>query len=263
MDVQTKHKSDIVVMDPNPDVRELVKIFLQREKIEIHGVSNGSQFLKSMENFDPDLILLGVEMQNPTGWRVLRTAKEKNLINSEPVLILSEIEDDEYLLKKEEIKWIWGHVKKPIDKENLLHEVKNKIDLKKKINLIKNQITEKEGNNKKADIFVRYIQFMKNHEFILRKLKDIQGKKSERKKQKIKSLVKKEKSIIAKLERETKLTLEDNELSEYSSVSEKDLSYPYDKKEKKIFNQDYELPPTKMFEEIDLSEKNFHTPINL
>lgn len=249
MKPRCEQKSDVLVADSDPDVRELVKIFLKKEGFKTIKASSGPNALAMMRKHDPDLVLLEVKLSKFDGWKVLRTANNKNLIDGAPFLLLSEVNDEFDLLKKKEIKWISGHVRKPIEKRELLSKVKAELERKKNTEKIKQRI-RKEGECKElAEVFSDYIQKMAVHECIVRKLRNCLRKRPREGRAWIESLIEREKRVLSELESKTKKVLYNNGLKKFEKLAEPGIEVSPEGK--RFADDEYMAPSTRGFSKPD------------
>jgi CheY-like chemotaxis protein len=123
----------IMVVDDNPDVRELLSVLLRKNGHEVIESNNGWDCLNKLKGgARPDLILLDVMMPKLDGWAVSREVKEDENLRHTMICILtvknSEV-DFEMSLKYAHADW---HLNKPVSKNNLI-KVVNWLLLSKKI----------------------------------------------------------------------------------------------------------------------------------
>ena len=64
--------SDILIVDDDPNIRELVRVFLQREGFAVSEAADGVQALRQLEARRADLVILDVMMPNMDGWELCR-----------------------------------------------------------------------------------------------------------------------------------------------------------------------------------------------
>ena len=64
--------SKILVVDDDPNIRELVRIFLRNEGFDVYEASDGVEALATLETLKADLVILDVMMPNMDGWELLR-----------------------------------------------------------------------------------------------------------------------------------------------------------------------------------------------
>ncbi|MFQ6026503.1 MAG: response regulator, partial [Dehalococcoidia bacterium] len=63
----------ILVVDDEPNIREVIKRLLSKEGHEVIEATNGSEALEIVSYGSPDIILLDVAMPVMDGFEVLRT----------------------------------------------------------------------------------------------------------------------------------------------------------------------------------------------
>ncbi len=62
--------SKILVVDDDPHIRELIRLFLQTEGFDIHEASDGVEALSKLEAIKVDMVILDVMMPNMDGWQL-------------------------------------------------------------------------------------------------------------------------------------------------------------------------------------------------
>ena len=73
----TKHK--ILIVDDEPDIRELIEYNLKKEGYQVYTASNGQEGVTEAKRVLPDLIILDIMMPKMDGieaCRILRTMNE-------------------------------------------------------------------------------------------------------------------------------------------------------------------------------------------
>jgi two-component system OmpR family response regulator len=78
--------SNILIVDDDPNIRELVKVFLRNEGFDIHEAADGVEALAKLETFKADLVILDVMMPNMDGWELCRELRASYDI---PLLMLT------------------------------------------------------------------------------------------------------------------------------------------------------------------------------
>jgi two-component system OmpR family response regulator len=64
--------SHILIVDDDPNIRELVKVFLRDEGFDVSEASDGVEALAKLETIKADLVILDVMMPHMDGWELLR-----------------------------------------------------------------------------------------------------------------------------------------------------------------------------------------------
>ena len=98
----------LLVVDDDPHIRELVKLFLAREGFEVIEASDGIEALRLLEIDQVNMVILDVMMPNMDGWALCKELRETTEL---PVLMLTakgettqklkgfELGADDYLVK--------------------------------------------------------------------------------------------------------------------------------------------------------------------
>lgn len=66
----------ILVVDDDPHIRELVKVFIEREGFEVVEATDGAHALKILETMTADLVILDVMMPHMDGWELCQELRE-------------------------------------------------------------------------------------------------------------------------------------------------------------------------------------------
>ena len=69
-------KTCILIVDDNPEIREIINVLLGGEGFEVSGSENGAQALTLIEQQDFDLIILDIMMPGPNGYQTCRKIRE-------------------------------------------------------------------------------------------------------------------------------------------------------------------------------------------
>ena len=75
-------RKKVMVVDDEKNVLDLVGMILEVEGYEVFKANDGIECLDTIEEVNPDLVLLDVRMPGMNGWIVFEKLKE-NLINEE------------------------------------------------------------------------------------------------------------------------------------------------------------------------------------
>jgi len=81
----------ILVVDDEPNIIELARLYLEREGYQVEGVSTGQDALLKQGTSHPDLIVLDLMLPDIDGFEVCRRLRAKSDI---PVLMLTARKDD-------------------------------------------------------------------------------------------------------------------------------------------------------------------------
>jgi two-component system OmpR family response regulator len=78
--------SKILVVDDDPHIRELVRVFLEREGLDVSEASDGLEALAKLETVRADMVILDVMMPNLDGWELCRRLRQSGDF---PLLIIT------------------------------------------------------------------------------------------------------------------------------------------------------------------------------
>jgi excisionase family DNA binding protein len=113
----------VLVVDDNPNVREVVRINLEMEGYSVREAGNAEEGLAAVEDDEPDLILLDVMMPQVDGWEMLRRVQERHGVGSIPVVMFSgQLEGS--LSREAEERGAQGFVGKPFDLRALIEQTR-------------------------------------------------------------------------------------------------------------------------------------------
>lgn len=85
--------SRVLVIDDDPNVRDLMERYLSREGFEVRSVGNGQEGIDVIQEFKPDVITLDVLMPVMDGWSVLTELKKRPETSDIPVIMLSMMDE--------------------------------------------------------------------------------------------------------------------------------------------------------------------------
>ena len=113
--------SSILVVEDNDDILLLLKMILEYEGYQVETVDNGQDALKSIEQNQPQLVLMDIMMPKVSGLQIARTIREQLHCDSLPILLVSAIDrlKDEQLSNSKAD----GIIYKPFDIDELVFRV--------------------------------------------------------------------------------------------------------------------------------------------
>ncbi len=82
-------KERILVVDDEPDIRDVVRLTLESEGYEVHEAADGEEALEQIRRMNPHLILLDFKMPQMDGPQVCRTLKKDLLLQHLPIIMLT------------------------------------------------------------------------------------------------------------------------------------------------------------------------------
>jgi two-component system response regulator (stage 0 sporulation protein F) len=114
----------LLVVDDELDVREYLKSFFQRRKIDVVTAESGEEALNLVSDTWPDLMLLDVRMAGMSGVETLKKIREKG--HDVNVIMVTGVEDKETLDSITDLK-ILRCIHKPLILEELEKEVLSRL----------------------------------------------------------------------------------------------------------------------------------------
>jgi two-component system, cell cycle response regulator DivK len=113
----------ILVAEDNAVNLELLREMLEGLRCEVVEATNGEQALAKVEETEPDLILLDINMPKMNGYDVLTRLRQNRKFSAVPVLAVTA-----YAMKEDQQKVLEagfnGYLPKPIDRTRLLGELR-------------------------------------------------------------------------------------------------------------------------------------------
>lgn len=85
--------SSILIVDDEPPIREILRVFLGDLGYETEAVEDGESAIELLEDHRPDMVLLDVRMPGMNGLEVLRAAME--MYPDLPVIMISGYADED------------------------------------------------------------------------------------------------------------------------------------------------------------------------
>lgn len=87
-------KTKVLVVEDDPDIRELISFNLVREGYEIHPASSGDRGLTLAQALEPDIILLDVMLPGLDGFEVCRRLRASSQTQGVPIIMLTARSED-------------------------------------------------------------------------------------------------------------------------------------------------------------------------
>ncbi len=110
----------LMIVDDEIDVREYLKNFFRRRKIDVLTAESGEEALQLIETNEPDLMLLDVRMAGINGVETLKKIREKG--SQVKVIMVTGVEDESTLKPLNELN-VSACIHKPLILEELEKEV--------------------------------------------------------------------------------------------------------------------------------------------
>ncbi len=84
-----KTKPVILVVEDNEDNRQLALKVLARQGYEVVGVVDGNEALERLNDIDPDLILMDINLPDMDGYEVTRRIRQREKFADLPIVALT------------------------------------------------------------------------------------------------------------------------------------------------------------------------------
>ncbi|MEF2966047.1 response regulator transcription factor [Paenibacillus sp. M1] len=111
----------ILIVDDDPHIRELVRVFLEEAGMETAEAEDGKKALAALEQARADLVILDIMMPNMDGWELCRELRR--LYNDMPLLMLTAKGETRQLVKGFELGTD-DYLVKPFEPAELIARVK-------------------------------------------------------------------------------------------------------------------------------------------
>jgi len=82
-------KKNILVIEDNHAILDVIILVLESEAFHVSGLTNGTEFIFHVRDFNPDLIIMDIMLPDIDGRILLKELKETDSINHIPVLMIS------------------------------------------------------------------------------------------------------------------------------------------------------------------------------
>lgn len=79
----------IAVVEDEPDILDLVSLYLKKERFEVRGFLSGSGFLRAIDAELPRLIVLDLMLPDVDGFEICRQLRSKPRYSSIPIIMLT------------------------------------------------------------------------------------------------------------------------------------------------------------------------------
>jgi len=126
-------KRKILVVDDEPDIREVVRLYLAEEGYEIIEAENGQEAILKAQTEKPDLIVLDIMMPGINGFEVAKHLKDDPNTQHIPIIILSVLAHDSQFRQG-----ILDYISKPFRQDELVQTVRKILEKIESKNIKKN-----------------------------------------------------------------------------------------------------------------------------
>lgn len=127
MDYEKQHASVLVVDDNEMNV-ELLENMLERYNYEVYTALDGYRALQLIEENEPDIVLLDINMPQMNGFEVCRQIKQREASADIPVIFISALDQINDVVKAFEVGGV-DYIQKPFKSREVLARVKTHITL--------------------------------------------------------------------------------------------------------------------------------------
>ena len=99
MFIEKEEKKTICIIDDDPNILEIYGFKLKNEGFRVITAMDGEKGIELIKSDKPDLILLDIMMPIKNGLSVLEDLKKNSALSKIPVIILSNVSDNEIVEK--------------------------------------------------------------------------------------------------------------------------------------------------------------------
>ena len=114
----------ILVVEDDPFLSNLLKIRLEKERLNVILAKDGDEAIKKIQETDPDLILLDLILPKKSGFEVLQNISLDPNFKNKPVVIISNLGQTSDVQKAKELGAIEYFVKAKISIDDLILKIK-------------------------------------------------------------------------------------------------------------------------------------------
>jgi len=114
----------ILVVEDDPFLSNLLKIRLEKERLNVILAKDGDEAIKKIQETDPDLILLDLILPKKSGFEVLQNISLDPNFKNKPVVIISNLGQTIDVQKAKELGAIEYFVKAKISIDDLILKIK-------------------------------------------------------------------------------------------------------------------------------------------
>ena len=115
----------ILIIDDEPEIRELLKLYFEEKGFKTEGLENGIAALDYIEKNNPDVIITDLLLPGEHGINIVETITKQYFI---PTIIISGIYSENNVSDVIKNNFIRGFFKKPINLAQLLKVVNSVFD---------------------------------------------------------------------------------------------------------------------------------------
>ena len=127
-------KERILVVDDNPDLRELAEAILKKQDYQITLAENGREALEIFDRTSPDLIISDIAMPEMDGFAFLEAVRSREQGAAVPFLFLSAYSQKSKLSQARRLA-VDDYIFKPFDAQELLDAVRVRLDRRRAVQI--------------------------------------------------------------------------------------------------------------------------------
>ena len=118
------NKARILVVDDEPNLSDLVRMFLEKTKrYEVRTENRSSQALNAAREFRPDMVLLDVDMPGQDGGEVARQIEADPVLRGTPILFFTSLVSAKEAGEQVSIRGGMRFLAKPLNPKTLVDTV--------------------------------------------------------------------------------------------------------------------------------------------
>jgi DNA-binding response OmpR family regulator len=117
-------KKNILLVEDEPLLSNLLKQRLEKEGLEVVLAHDGEEALKILKTIKPNLILLDLILPKVSGFELMETLKADPQFEKAPIIIISNLGQENDILKGQSLGAIEYFVKAQVSIEELVEQVK-------------------------------------------------------------------------------------------------------------------------------------------
>ena len=122
-----KHMTTVLIVDDNPEIRELFAMTLVSLQYSTLTAPGGQECLEMLTKVRPDIILLDVMMWPLDGWQTLQKIKDCPDTKTIPVIMITG-KDATYEEQKKFSRFYADYITKPVTRASLQEIIKKVLD---------------------------------------------------------------------------------------------------------------------------------------
>lgn len=119
--------SKILVVDDDPNICELLRVYLENEGYEVKTANDGVEGISYFKMYSPDLVLLDIMLPRKDGWEVCRQIRKNSFV---PIIMITakgevfdkvlglELGADDFIVKPFDMKELSARVKAVLRRSN-------------------------------------------------------------------------------------------------------------------------------------------------